>query len=127
MPDISMCRNKECPSYSRCYRAQAVPNPRRQSIMKFDHKGGSRCEYFWQIESDLVFEGMEFSMEPQWPMAIRKSRVIIPEFDENGVAKVESLKEKMANPDMVTNPEELGQQHRELCPLLGTVTFSIGS
>lgn len=77
--------------------------------------------------SDLVFEGMEFSMEPQWPMAIRKSRVIIPEFDENGVAKVESLKEKMANPDMVTNPEELGQQHRELCPLLGTVTFSIGS
>lgn len=50
MPDISMCRNKECPSYSRCYRAQAVPNPRRQSIMKFDHKGGSRCEYFWQID-----------------------------------------------------------------------------
>ena len=31
MPDITMCKDDECPSRKDCYRFMAEPNPRRQS------------------------------------------------------------------------------------------------
>lgn len=51
MPDISLCANKECPSYSKCYRAQAVPNEFRQAYGMFRPKEGKdSCRYFWPLE-----------------------------------------------------------------------------
>lgn len=47
MPDISMCRNKECKKKYDCYRYMAVPNPWRQSFASFTHED---CEYFWPLK-----------------------------------------------------------------------------
>lgn len=47
MSDISMCQNKDCPSYEQCYRFMATPNPYRQSYMDFKPKDGeARCDDF---------------------------------------------------------------------------------
>lgn len=52
MPDISMCDNKACPSFEKCYRAQADPSPRRQSFGSFKPKQGhDRCDDFVEIQS----------------------------------------------------------------------------
>jgi hypothetical protein len=51
MPDISMCQKQDCPSFHKCYRAQAIPNPYRQAYMEFDNKGGTQCaDYIPPIE-----------------------------------------------------------------------------
>lgn len=48
MPDISMCRNKECPERMFCYRYRAIPNERWQSYAEFKY-GENGCEDFWPI------------------------------------------------------------------------------
>ena len=35
MPDINMCRNKECPNKDRCYRFTAEPNSKWQTWAEF--------------------------------------------------------------------------------------------
>jgi len=35
MPDISMCKNKECPSREKCYRYMAIPSDIWQSYADF--------------------------------------------------------------------------------------------
>jgi len=48
MPDITMCVNKECPWYYKCYRAQAVPNE-YQSYAKFTPEKDNKCIHFSPI------------------------------------------------------------------------------
>ena len=43
-----MCNNALCPSKEYCYRYTAIPNPYRQSYMKFAPKEGEdQCDYFY--------------------------------------------------------------------------------
>jgi len=51
MPDISMCRNKECPLKEQCYRFKATPND-YQYYSDFEYKGGN-CEYFMEIQKPI--------------------------------------------------------------------------
>jgi hypothetical protein len=51
MPDISMCRDAECPARAKCYRNQASgtqPSEYRQAYANF-HRGPEfgRCFEFW--------------------------------------------------------------------------------
>ena len=51
MSNIVMCQNRTCPSYHKCYRAQAKPAPDRQVyiIGVAPPKGRKKCEYFLPI------------------------------------------------------------------------------
>lgn len=52
MPDISMCGNMKCPSKETCYRFKAVPNPYRQSYMKFEPKEGeNKCYHYMKLKN----------------------------------------------------------------------------
>jgi len=52
MADISMCNNEGCPSFEKCYRAQAIPSPRRQAFTDFKVlPGNTKCDSFWEIQS----------------------------------------------------------------------------
>jgi len=59
MPDITMCRNKSCPSRLKCYRFVAVPNDRRQSYAGFKPEDGeNKCEHFTlavEVEREKYF------------------------------------------------------------------------
>ena len=50
MPDISMCKNTECPLKNTCYRFIATPSEYLQSYgdFKYDEKNG--CDYYWKID-----------------------------------------------------------------------------
>ncbi len=50
MPDITMCEDKKCFNYTRCYRAQAEPNPYWQSYFIQSPKSMDGCQYFWPME-----------------------------------------------------------------------------
>jgi hypothetical protein len=45
-PDISMCKNEECPKKETCYRFKAIPDS-YQSYGLLDWKD---CEYYWEIK-----------------------------------------------------------------------------
>lgn len=49
MPDISLCRNNECPSRDTCYRYRAKPSEFMQAYGDFKPKG-EKCEAFTSIE-----------------------------------------------------------------------------
>lgn len=48
MPDISKCRNSQCPLKEKCYRWTSPPSEYRQSYVNFqfkvDEKGNVVCE-----------------------------------------------------------------------------------
>jgi len=48
MPDISMCKDEDCPSRLKCFRFTATPNEHRQYYMNFNNvrNGQDKCEYF---------------------------------------------------------------------------------
>jgi hypothetical protein len=46
MADIAMCKNIICPSFKKCYRAQATPNPYRQGYMLFDYGDKDKCDEY---------------------------------------------------------------------------------
>lgn len=48
MPDISMCKNKECTLKERCYRYRAVPS-NIQSYTYFVFENGF-CKYFMEVK-----------------------------------------------------------------------------
>ena len=50
MPDISMCKNKDCPKRKDCYRFTAKPDEFAQSYGNFKWKKGEGCDYFWDIK-----------------------------------------------------------------------------
>ena len=54
MPDITMCRDNECSRFAKCYRAQATPNPYRQSYFLNSPRKGSECDYFQEGYCDQM-------------------------------------------------------------------------
>ena len=62
MPDISMCKNKECPSNLQCYRYMAMPNPHRQAYSTFDIEGDG-CEDYMQVYPEHIHMMMKFKDE----------------------------------------------------------------
>lgn len=59
MPEISMCRNEECPLKFECYRYMARPNSHYQSYAIFPvgkEKNTKRakpyCEFFYEIDKN---------------------------------------------------------------------------
>ena len=54
MPDISMCKNVECPKKEKCYRFMANPDPYRQAYSNFnfiiDEDEVFHCQYFLSID-----------------------------------------------------------------------------
>ena len=50
MADISMCKDEKCFNYTRCYRAQAEPNPYWQSYFVNSPKSMDGCQFYWPME-----------------------------------------------------------------------------
>jgi hypothetical protein len=50
MPDISMCKNRSCPSSPTCHRFTAEPNPHWQSYGAFEHDDSGACSYYWPTD-----------------------------------------------------------------------------
>ena len=50
MPDISMCKNKDCPSKRDCYRYRAIPDE-VQVYSEFDPADKTSCEQFIPVLS----------------------------------------------------------------------------
>lgn len=48
--DITMCTDKKCFNYPRCYRAQAEPNPYRQSYFVYSPKSMDGCQFYWPMK-----------------------------------------------------------------------------
>ncbi len=51
MPDISMCKNNQCPSKNKCFRYMAIANPHRQSYAGFTVDMNDRCSSFVNINN----------------------------------------------------------------------------
>lgn len=51
MPDISMCKNEQCPLKESCYRFKATPCEFRQTYGLFNHEDGD-CKYYWELKED---------------------------------------------------------------------------
>ena len=47
MPDITMCKNKDCTIKETCYRYNANPNPYWQSYTTFSQNIDGYCDYYW--------------------------------------------------------------------------------
>lgn len=59
MPDIALCRSKQCPRRLECYRYMAVPKEPHQAYQWRDHKD---CESFWVIKPGMLVRE-EFGVE----------------------------------------------------------------
>lgn len=51
MPDISLCRNEQCPKKKYCYRFNATPEPMYQSYADFKPDDKGNCDGFQKMES----------------------------------------------------------------------------
>ena len=49
MPDITMCRDHECPSRNECLRFMALPDGWSQSYFVGSPRTNEHCDYFWPI------------------------------------------------------------------------------
>ncbi len=48
MPDISMCRDQECPSRETCFRFVATPSPFLQTYGAFGRRPNeAKCDHYW--------------------------------------------------------------------------------
>jgi hypothetical protein len=86
----------------------------------------ARGKYVWGHDmGDLVFEGVMFVPNPEWPKVWKKKSVVIPVFDENGIADPKSIEQKETTE---TRYEALRKEkHGDTKPLIGTFMFAIGS
>lgn len=50
MADITMCRDKRCPMFKTCYRAQATPNGQWQSWFAKSPRKGTKCKHYWPMK-----------------------------------------------------------------------------
>ena len=51
MPDITMCRDNDCPMKDTCYRFQATPRPNgNQSYFYVGLRDGEKCQYYWEMK-----------------------------------------------------------------------------
>lgn len=53
MPDISMCKNTECPLKDTCYRFTATPSEPVQSYSDFKYDEKKGCDYYWKIKKKI--------------------------------------------------------------------------
>lgn len=51
MPDITMCKNEECPLHMGCYRFRATPSC-YQSYSMFSPDMEGECQYYWPTFSE---------------------------------------------------------------------------
>jgi hypothetical protein len=51
-PDISMCRNSDCPSHRLCYRFMAIPSDYQTTARFEPEEGQIRCDHFIEITQD---------------------------------------------------------------------------
>ncbi len=55
MPDISMCKNKNCELKENCYRYRAIPSEYMQSYAEFENTKEKECEYYQPLkEGDRI-------------------------------------------------------------------------
>lgn len=56
MPDITMCTDKKCKLYRKCYRYRALPNPYWQSYFTGSPRNTEtdECEYFYKITKEQL-------------------------------------------------------------------------
>lgn len=57
VPDISMCQGTGCERSDTCFRAQATPNPYRQSYFArppMDDSGD--CKHYWPLEDARILK-----------------------------------------------------------------------
>lgn len=53
MPDITMCKDKECPLKNECYRYRAIPSEYRQSYFAESPRKADKCYHFWEIKKGM--------------------------------------------------------------------------
>jgi hypothetical protein len=51
MPDITVCDNRECPMFKKCFRGQVKWN-NYQSVSTFEPNEDGTCDHFWELEKD---------------------------------------------------------------------------
>ena len=52
MPDITMCRDSECPKQTSCYRALAKPSFRQSYFADSPRVHKEECSYYWPTVVD---------------------------------------------------------------------------
>lgn len=52
MPDISMCKDRACPSRDKCYRFKAKPDMLQSYGLFGRPEDADRCGYYWPVESE---------------------------------------------------------------------------
>jgi hypothetical protein len=62
MPDISMCKGKECPLKKECYRFRAKPDYLQAYFMEVPYKDG-KCDYFESLEGWAVIRDYEEALK----------------------------------------------------------------
>jgi hypothetical protein len=56
MPDISMCKNVNCPLKENCVRFLADPNPHWQAYGDFQPNEEGRCDYYYPVNPNFKIE-----------------------------------------------------------------------
>jgi hypothetical protein len=49
MPDITMCKNEECPLKDKCYRHEAKPSTMQSYFMDIKPNEKGECKYYWKL------------------------------------------------------------------------------
>jgi len=50
MPDIALCKGKDCKIAKKCYRHMAEPSEFRQTYAAFDEMDKDQCRYFIELK-----------------------------------------------------------------------------
>jgi len=61
MPDITMCKNDQCPLKDKCYRFTAKPSMRQSYIenpSRYVH-GKFECDLFWGDSADYLLQELK--------------------------------------------------------------------
>ena len=52
MPDITMCKDEQCPKKEQCHRFTAKPDEYAQSYFMQTPRKGKECVYYWPNKKD---------------------------------------------------------------------------
>jgi hypothetical protein len=52
MPDITMCKNKDCVRHEWCYRFVATPSLLQSFFTEDVRELDGSCTYYWEVRSD---------------------------------------------------------------------------
>jgi len=50
MPDITKCKNEQCPLRESCYRFTCKPDPDWQAYTIFEPDKNGECSFFWPVQ-----------------------------------------------------------------------------